>query len=374
MEAFLSNLHYFVNEVKNFNLIPFIPLIICNLVFVFANGIMIAVDIAINTISMNSVNNLEDEESIKLITNFIEKKDSIIPSLVILAEIIPFVGGSATNSATHALNLGHSTNLVIEIISILLLLQTSVIFKYLGINNSVQITELAIKPMLKIAYVFSPIASVLEHNAKAIVGELSSEQIIDERSILRDVEFANLNNIIDGLEKSFVINAIAFSEKTVGEVMTPINKATVIYIDKEYSKKELIDLFHQCHSRIPVVSNESFIPTFHGYILAKEFLLALYSEEIVDTITLVELIAKVESNSSNINSLKIHDAPVVYENDSNKILWEKFTHAKKKEVKPQCRNSLALVYYKEIICGIVTISDLLQEVVGDELNDEDDVI
>jgi magnesium and cobalt transporter len=151
------------------------------------------------------------------------------------------------------------------------------------------------------------------------------------------------SDIIDEVAFSIAENAIKLRATSVKEIMIPKVEMVNIYID-DSSEKLLETVIKSGHSRYPVINEKK--KKVEGTLLAKDLLPLLSINEEV-----------------NLDSI-MRDAKVVPETKRADSLLEEF----KKD-----KSHLAVVIdeYGEI-CGLVTIEDILEELVG-EIEDEHDI-
>ena len=151
------------------------------------------------------------------------------------------------------------------------------------------------------------------------------------------------SDIIDEVAFSIAENAIKLRATSAKEIMIPKVEMVNIYID-DSSEKLLETVIESGHSRYPVINEKK--KKVEGILLAKDLLPLLSNNEEV-----------------NLNSI-MREAKVVPETKRADSLLEEF----KKD-----KSHLAVVIdeYGEI-CGLVTIEDILEELVG-EIEDEHDI-
>ena len=151
------------------------------------------------------------------------------------------------------------------------------------------------------------------------------------------------SDIIDEVAFSIAENAIKLRATSVKEIMIPKVEMVNIYID-DSSEKLIETVIESGHSRYPVINEKK--KKVEGILLAKDLLPLLSNNEEV-----------------NLNSI-MREAKVVPETKRADSLLEEF----KKD-----KSHLAVVIdeYGEI-CGLVTIEDILEELVG-EIEDEHDI-
>lgn len=186
--------------------------------------------------------------------------------------------------------------------------------------------------------------SWLERISYALLGEPKDrEQLV---SLLRDAEQRELLNS-DAL--SMIEGVLQVSETRVSDIMIP--KAQMVVIEKEKPFSELVKvIIESAHSRFPVMS-ESHHEVL-GILLAK------------DVIAFQNAVAKEEWDSKfNLKDL-IRPAVFVPESKRLDILLKEFRKS---------RNHIAIVVDEYgSIAGLVTIEDVLEQIVGD-IEDEHDI-
>lgn len=186
--------------------------------------------------------------------------------------------------------------------------------------------------------------SWLERISYALLGEPKDrEQLV---SLLRDAEQRELLNS-DAL--SMIEGVLQVSETRVSDIMIP--KAQMVVIEKEKPFNQLVKvIIESAHSRFPVMS-ESHSEVL-GILLAK------------DVIAFQTAVAKEEWDSKF--SLKDLIRPAVFVPESKRldILLKEFRKS---------RNHIAIVVDEYgSIAGLVTIEDVLEQIVGD-IEDEHDI-
>ena len=151
------------------------------------------------------------------------------------------------------------------------------------------------------------------------------------------------SDIIDEVAFSIAENAIKLRATSVKEIMIPKVEMVNIYID-DSSEKLLETVIESGHSRYPVINEKK--KNVEGILLSKDLLPLLSVNEEV-----------------NLDSI-MRDAKVVPETKRADSLLEEFK-------KDKSHLALAIDEYGEI-CGLVTIEDILEELVG-EIEDEHDI-
>lgn len=369
--AFLSEFQ-FTNEV----LLSLAVLLFASIVVAAVNGLVLMVDSAYTSVPEEEVNGLAETDSrFTALQGFLKNREKVITSILTLAEIVPFIGGAQIQRIQHNIPLTHFQEIVVEVISILLIIQIAAVFKSLGYKYAKDVAVNAVLVLKIVSTVISPVSSTIEKIAHLIVGDLERERFIQESILREDLERAEELEIIDKIEHGFIANAFQFSENTVASVMTFMNNVFALQSDQKYTLDELIVMFDAAHSRVPIVNYKNLTNECSEYILTKEFLLGLLSvvKDLPEQFTFLELVALVERSKYK-NRISLYKAATISEDESISTVLESFTT---KQISEKSSNyaSLAVVHHEQsgMLLGIVTLTDLLQELVGSPLYDEDDV-
>jgi len=152
------------------------------------------------------------------------------------------------------------------------------------------------------------------------------------------------NEIIDDDARSIMEGALSVSDMQVRDIMIPRAQMTVIKVDAELDEA-LPQVIHAAHSRYPVIDDS--LDNVVGILLAKDLLQLLLNRD----------------SPFNIRTL-MRPAVVVPESKRLNVLLREFR---------QNRNHMAIVIDEYGgVAGLVTIEDVLEEIVGD-IEDETDV-
>jgi CBS domain containing-hemolysin-like protein len=357
-------------------LIELIPLIVTTLAIGLVNGLLLMVDAAFSSIPEDQVNYLaQTDNTYAKLKKFLKRREKIITSNLFLAEVVPIVGGSQLHRIQNAIELNRPQEIIVEVLSILVIIQFAAIFKSLGYKYPKEVAVNSVFTLKIISNLISPVSTLIEKLAHRIVGDLDRERFIQESILREDLERGQDLGIIDELEHGFIENAFQFSENSVASVMTFMDQIFAIHRDRQYTIEDILTQFDSAHSRVPIVSYNNLKIECSGYILTKELHLGILSvfKELPEKFTFGQLVELVKSSRFK-NQINLYKASTINEDESISKVWTLFTTKQIAEKKTNY-SSLALVEHKQSrqLLGIVTLTDLLQELVGEPLYDEDDV-
>jgi CBS domain containing-hemolysin-like protein len=161
--------------------------------------------------------------------------------------------------------------------------------------------------------------------------------VIAEHATSEDTE-------LDDDEIEIMRGALQLSEKRVRDIMTDMRKVYWLTPDTKIDAAKIDEIKRRGWSRIPVLNRR--LTTCFGVLLMKD----LVDEDFDD-------------EPRRVNDLSLHPAQVVGSMTALDTLFRKFING---------GTHLYPVERDDVIVGIVTIEDLLEEIVGHEIEDETD--
>jgi metal transporter CNNM len=149
---------------------------------------------------------------------------------------------------------------------------------------------------------------------------------------------------LDEDEVEIIKSALQLSEKHVRDIMTDISSVFWVQPDYVIDGRTIRDIKRNGHSRIPVFNAER--THCYGVLLVKELIDMDFDEE-----------------PHKVSELSLHFVKPVGSKTALDTLFRKFIGA---------RTHLMPVERDDVIIGIVTIEDLIEEILGHEIEDETD--
>ncbi len=245
--------------------------------------------------------------------------------------------------------------IIIFIITALLATFGDNIPKKLAQDHSMSIS-LRVSGLLKIiVLVIAPLTKIISI-LTAIFGKLigfSSErnnQAVTEEEILMMVDAVNETGVIEQSQKEMINNIFEFGDRIISDVMT--HRTDIVAVEKNTSISDLVsDAVKEGFSRIPVYENS--IDNIIGIVYVKDLLVLINSGDAEKT-TVADF---------------IRDVMYIPETNHCDELFKEFTSTK-------AQIAVVVDEYGGT-AGLVTMEDLLEEIVGniqDEYDDETDDI
>jgi gliding motility-associated protein GldE len=287
-----------------------------------------------------------DERKEKKIRNLLKNPNKLLATILIANNFINvaiIILSSFLTSKIFSFEIGRSFQFVIQVIVItfVLVLLGEITPKVYAKQNAVSFSKRMTPVIIFFEWIFSPIASILTFTTSFIDKQLKQKAShISMEEISQAIELAS-----DGVnhedEKRILRSIVEFANIDVREIMKP--RTDVIALDKNTSYPEVLQLItSSSYSRIPVF--EGSFDSIKGILYIKDLIPHLSSKQ-VDWVSLC------------------HEAMFVPETKKINDLLNEFREKK---------IHLAIVVDEYGgTSGIVTLEDVLEEIVG-EINDEFD--
>ena len=201
-------------------------------------------------------------------------------------------------------------------------------------------------PVLRLMIIGTyPISKPLQLLLDKLLGpEILPLQSRHELGLIISEHATNQASELDEDEVEIMRGALGLSEKRVRDIMTPIRKVYYLTPDTVIDTDKLSEIKLRGWSRIPVLNPQR--TTFHGLLLMKDLVDVSFDDE-----------------EQRIGRLHLHQVQPVGSMTALDTLLRKFISSK---------THLLPVERDDTIVGIVTIEDLIEEILQQEIEDESD--
>lgn len=201
-------------------------------------------------------------------------------------------------------------------------------------------------PLLRVMITLTyPVSKVLQLILDRILGkEAPALQSRHELGLLIGEHADNEESELDENEVEIIRGALKLSEKHVRDIMTPANRVYWLTPNDVIDAPKIDEIKLRGFSRIPVLNKER--TAVYGVLLMKD---------------LVDI--NFDERSYMVEELHLHGTRVVGSMTALDTLFHKFITA---------RSHLMPVEKDDRIVGIVTIEDMIEEIIGHEIEDESD--
>ena len=337
--------------------------IILILILVAVNAFFAGTEMAIVSVNKTRISILADggNEKAKLLQRLLDEPSKFLATIQVA---ITFAGFFASASAATKLsggladilaasNIAYSEEIALVVVTVIISYITLVLGellpKRIALQNAERISLLTVKPIMFISKLTKPFVMLLSGSTNLLVKLLGCdadnfEDRMSKEEIRSIVEVGQEHGIINESEKEMIESIICFDDKMSKEVMTP--RTEVFMLSASDKIKDKIDaILTENFSRIPVYEKE--IDNIVGILYMKDLFSAI-----------------VKNGIDNVDIKTIMREP--YFVPETKIVEDLF-----KEIQATKNHIAILVDEYGGFSGIVTIEDLIEEVVGD-ITDEHD--
>ena len=330
------------------------------------NAFFSSAEMAIVSLNKNKLKILIEDGNKKaiLLDNLLQEPSKFLSTIQVGITLAGFFASASAatglsqylSGALQPLNIPYSNQISMILITFLLSYVTLVfgelIPKRIALRNSEKIALSSVGVVVFISRLFSPFVKFLTFSTNFVLTILKMKEDNIEEKVSKEelrslVEVGKEHGVINEAEQEMIENIIEFDEKIAREIMIPRTK--VFLIDKNISIHELFENKEiGKYSRIPVYENEA--DNIIGILLTKDLMMEAYKKGF-DNIKVSDLVqeAYFVPETKNVNNL------------FNEMQLEK-------------KHIAILIDEYGGFSGIVTLEDLIEEVMGnidDEFDDED---
>ena len=330
------------------------------------NAFFSSAEMAIVSLNKNKLKILIEDGNKKaiLLDNLLQEPSKFLSTIQVGITLAGFFASASAatglsqylSNALQPLNIPYSNQISMILITFLLSYITLVfgelIPKRIALRNSEKIALSSVGVVVFISRLFSPFVKFLTFSTNLVLTILKMKEDNIEEKVSKEelrslVEVGKEHGVINEAEQEMIENIIEFDEKIAREIMIPRTK--VFLIDKNISIHELFENKEiGKYSRIPVYENEA--DNIIGILLTKDLMMEAYKKGF-DNIKVSDLVqeAYFVPETKNVNNL------------FNEMQLEK-------------KHIAILIDEYGGFSGIVTLEDLIEEVMGnidDEFDDED---
>ena len=334
------------------------------LILIVINAFFASAEMAIVSLNKTKINMLAEEgnKKAKLLKNVLKDPNNFLSTIQVG---ITFAGFFASASAATSISYGfanflkgvnipyaESIALVLTTIAIsyITLVLGELVPKRIALQKSEKLAMSAIKPIIFISKVTKPFVWFLSFSTNVIlkicrVNTEGIEEQISREEIRSLIEMGEENGAINQSEREMIDGIIEFDDTTAKKIMTP--RTETFLLDVNDSIRDCIkDILDENFSRIPVYENE--IDNIIGILHMKDLFTSIV-EKGIDNVEIRDLLIE----------------PCFFIETKN--IDDLF-----KELKEKKSYIAILIDEYGGFSGIVTMEDIIEEVMGEILDEYDD--
>ncbi len=210
--------------------------------------------------------------------------------------------------------------------------------KAIAIRHPEEVSLLSSRLLILMTKMASPLVHILEKSTIKLLFLIGIRSIPPSEEMVSDLSLKSLHPF----HRDYILNLFALRFKRASEAMIPIHK--IVTIRSSMGKEEILKIIIACgHTRLPVVSDEA-EPQIIGILHTKEFVAMMDTKTDFSLTSMLRKPYFVDINESIVRILKSFQGNRIH---------------------------MAIVRQDTHSIGIITMEDILEEVVG-EIYDEDD--
>lgn len=330
-----------------------LPKLLLILFLILVNAFFSCAEIAFVSVNKNKVLALieKNNKSAKLLLSMIEAPSKLLSTIQVAITLANFfASASAALSLSKTLenvlgNIPHANEISVIIVTLILsylsLVIGELVPKRIGLQKSLEISLFVVNILNVFSIIFTPIIAILTYSTNAVIFLLGFKNTKENTDLTKEEMIAILNTSkLEKPEKELMENIIDFDELLAREVMIP--RPNVFAVQKNLTIEEFLKSENiTTYSRLPV-----------------------YDEDLDDVIGILHVkdLLLLKNYNVTVESLM---KEAYFVPDTKKIS-ELFM-----EMKTNNNHMAILIDEYGGVSGIVTLEDLLEELVGD-ITDEYD--
>ena len=337
------------------------------LVLTLLNAFFASAEMAIVSVNRNRIKMLADDGNKKasLLVDLLEEPNKFLSTIQVGITLAGFFSSASAatgiseviGASLSQLGIPYAQSISLVVITIILSYFTLVfgelVPKRIALQKSEQMAMLSVRPIVfvfKFAKPFVKLLSLSTNVLLRVIGmsDTDLEEKVSREEIKSLVDAGEEYGVINQIEKEMINSIFDFDDKLAKEVMTPRTEVYMINIKLPLSIEELLE---ENYSRIPVYEGD--MDNIIGVLYLKDFLHEAY-----------------QVGFENVNLKKLLHRPYFVPECKN--IDQLF-----KELQKSKKHLAVLIDEYGGFSGIVTIEDLIEEVMGDindEYDDDDPVI
>lgn len=331
------------------------------LVLTLLNAFFASAEMAIVSVNRNRIKMLADDGNKKaiLLVDLLEEPNKFLSTIQVGITLAGFFSSASAatgiseviGASLSQLGIPYAQSISLVVITLLLSYVTLVfgelVPKRIALQKSEQMAMLSVRPIVFVSKFAKPFVKLLSLSTNVLLrvigmSDTDLEEKVSREEIKSLVDAGEEYGVINQIEKEMINSIFDFDDKLAKEVMTP---RTEVYMINSQLPLSIEELLEENYSRIPVYEGD--IDNIIGVLYLKDFLHEAY-----------------QVGFENVDIKKLLHRPYFVPECKN--IDQLF-----KELQKSKKHLAVLIDEYGGFSGIVTIEDLIEEVMGD-INDEYD--
>lgn len=319
--------------------------LIALIIMIFLSAFFSSAETALSTANRVRLKGMADEGNKRAKTAlYVLEHYGRMLSAILIGNNVVNLSASAI-ATTLAIHINLTVGIATAILTVVILLFGEITPKNMGMVNAEKLALFYAPIILGLMKILTPVIIVIDFLAKGVMKLLhvdtDKKTAMTENELRTYVEVGHEDGVIESEEREMIYNVFDFGDAIAKDVMIP--RIDMVTVDKEASYDEVMEVFRQCmYTRLPVYQEDK--DNIIGLINIKDFILVTDKEnfKVCDI---------------------VREAYYTYEYKKTADLLV--------EMRKKCFNVAFVLNEYGAIAGMITLEDLLEEIVG-EIRDEYD--
>ena len=319
--------------------------LIALIILVILSGFFSSAETSLTTVNRVRLKTLADEgnKRAKTALEVLDKYGKMLSAILIGNNIVNL--SASALATTLAIHIHFTVGIATAILTVVVLIFGEIVPKNMAMINSEKMALLYASMISGLMKLLTPVIFVIDSLAKGIMKLLrvdgDKKTAMTENELRTYVEVGHEDGVIESEEREMIYNVFDFGDAVAKDVMIP--RIDMVTVDKEATYEEVMEVFKDCmYTRIPVFEEDK--DNIIGLINIKDFIL-------------------VEDKEHFKISDILRQAYYTYEFKKTADLLV--------EMRQKCFNVAFVLNEYGGTAGMITLEDLLEEIVG-EIRDEYD--
>ena len=314
-------------------------------ILIFLSAFFSSAETSLTTVNRVRLKSLADEgdRRAKAALQVLDKYGKMLSAILIGNNIVNL--SASALATTLAIHINFSVGIATAILTVVVLIFGEIVPKNMAMINSEKMALLYASMISGFMKLLTPAIFVIDSLAKGIMKlfrvDGDKKTAMTENELRTYVEVGHEDGVIESEEREMIYNVFDFGDAIAKDVMIP--RIDMVTVDKEATYDEVMEVFRDCmYTRLPVFEDDK--DNIIGLINIKDFILVRDKEHF----RISDILRK---------------AYYTYEFKKTADLLV--------EMRQKCFNVAFVVNEYGGTAGMITLEDLLEEIVG-EIRDEYD--
>ena len=319
--------------------------LIALIILVLLSAFFSSAETSLTTVNRVRLKTLAEEGNrrAKTALEVLDKYGKMLSAILIGNNIVNLLASAL--ATTLAIHIHFTVGIATAILTVVILIFGEIVPKNMAMINSEKMALLYASMISGLMKLLTPLIFVIDSLAKGIMKlfrvDADKKTAMTENELRTYVEVGHEDGVIESEEREMIYNVFDFGDAVAKDVMIP--RIDMVTVDKEATYEEVMEVFKDCmYTRIPVFEEDK--DNIIGLINIKDFIL-------------------VEDKAKFKISDILRQAYYTYEFKKTADLLV--------EMRQKCFNVAFVLNEYGGTAGMITLEDLLEEIVG-EIRDEYD--